>query len=111
MRKYITPNYNGSSGSSGTRPLIPRPHFSDSLHSNINCHQNSYTNESNSMTINNRSLHKPNDTTALNGISSASTKADHLCTTLTSERMLYLESILMYLNKSISMIRIYPPRS
>ncbi|KAK4473621.1 hypothetical protein MN116_002973 [Schistosoma mekongi] len=39
MRKYITPNYNGSSGGSGTRPLIPRPHFSDSLHSNINYHQ------------------------------------------------------------------------
>lgn len=88
MRKYITSNYNNGNGVGGTRPLVPRPHFSDSLHSAVNYHQNSYANESNSVTVNNRSLHNSNDTTTLNGILSSSSKIDHLCTTLTSERML-----------------------
>ncbi|CAH8444720.1 unnamed protein product [Schistosoma rodhaini] len=88
MRKYITPNYNNGNGVGGTRPLVPRPHFSDSLHSGVNYHQNSYANESNSVTINNRSLHNSNDTTTPNGILSSSSKIDHLCTTLISERML-----------------------
>ncbi|CAH8441743.1 unnamed protein product [Schistosoma bovis] len=87
MRKYITPNYNNSNGGGGTRPLVSRPQFSDSLHSGVNYHQNSYANESNSMTINNRSLHNSNDTTTPNGILSPP-KIDHIFTTLTSERML-----------------------
>ncbi|CAH8467060.1 unnamed protein product [Heterobilharzia americana] len=87
MRKYMSPNYNDNSNGV-IRPLVSRPHFSDSLHPAVNHYQHhSHINENNMTTINNRSFHNSDDTTHLNGTLSSSSKVNQLCTAV-SERML-----------------------
>nr|CAH8832534.1 unnamed protein product [Trichobilharzia regenti] len=83
-RKYNTPNYNNGNSNGGLRPLVTRPHFSDSLHSGGNNHN---LNENNSTTINNRSFHNSNDNAQINDTLITTSKVNRMCVGI-SERML-----------------------